>query len=362
MKRIAMVIAFLALATPTFAQTQVDLTPPPFGERVDVNAVLLDVIVTDKKGNHILGLTKDDFLIKENGSAMEVDSVDYLTNRQLLDSREGDAPFKVDRVHENRYFIFFFDRPTEPGQLFDQLTRARQAVKDIVRDEMKETDVVAIVGHDVRLKVYSDFTNDKKQIERALDESSRFGNGLTEAPKGETQFPSILREVDRSSMMKRTGTVYQALELVGDAVRSIRARKNLVLFSPGMRDIGEQVYSGMIMDRSPKVDSMLQSLNGGNVAVYSVQLAQRTEPGSDLPIYHQRLSELAQSTGGRYFEFNTSFKPAIDNIEEINAGYYLVTYRSKKAQGEKGYQKVDVSVKNPEFRVVARSGYEYGQL
>ena len=360
MKSLAILIASFALALPTFAQTQSDVKPPP-GERVEANAVLLDVLVTDKKGNHILGLTNDDFVIKENGSAMEVASVDYLPNRQLLESREGAVPLELDRVQQNRYFIFFFDRPTQPGLLFDQLARAREAVKDFARHEMKETDVVAILGHDGHLKVYSDFTNDKKQIERALAEAARFGDGLTEPTIGDTLFPSILREVDRTSMMKR-GAVSRSLKLLGDAVRPIRARKNLVFFSPGMIEVGESVHNGMVMDRSPEVDAMLRALNGGNVAVYSVQLAQRTRPFSDEPIYHQRLIELASSTGGRYFDFNTSFKPAIHNIEEINAGYYLVTYRSKKAPGDKGYQKVDVSVKNPELRVVARSGYEYGQL
>jgi hypothetical protein len=90
MKRIAIIVALLALALPGFAQQ--------FEEKIDVNAVLLDVIVTDNKGNQILGLSKDDFVVKENGVAQEVDSVDYFTNRKLLDAREESAPFKVEQV------------------------------------------------------------------------------------------------------------------------------------------------------------------------------------------------------------------------------------------------------------------------
>lgn len=351
MKRIAIMLALLALALPGFAQQ--------FEEKIDVNAVLLDVIVTDNRGNQILGLSKDDFVVKENGVAQEVDSVDYFTNRQLLDTREENAPFQVERVREDRYFIFFFDKPEDPGLLFDQLAQARHAVREFIREEMKETDRVAIAGHDVRLKVWSDFTNDKAKLEKALDESARFSKGLDKAETGED--PSILRNVDRALMQRRTGSVYQALEVLADSVRPIRARKNLVLFSPGILDIGESVRAGMIVDRSRHLDPALQSLNAANVSVYSAQLQRPTDVEvNSTPLFHQRLTELASATGGEYFPTGVSFKPIVKKVDQTNAGYYLVTYRSRHPRGEKGFQKVDVSLKNPEFRVVARSGYEFG--
>ena len=350
MKRTVLIVALLALALPGFAQQ--------FEEKIDVNAVLLDVIVTDNKGNQILGLSKDDFVVKENGVAQEVDSVDYFTNRQLLDSREANAPFKVEQVREDRYFIFFFDKPEDPGVLFDQLTQARAAVRDFIREEMKETDLVAIAGHDVRLKVWSDFTSDKAALERALDESARFGKGQLKAA-GEG--PSILRNVDSALMTNRTGSVYEALDVLADSLRPIRARKNLVLFSPGIVDIGETVRHGMVVSRSRYLDPALQSLNAANVSVYSAQLQRPTEIDvATTPYFHQRLTELANATGGEYFQFGASFKPVVKKVEQTNAGYYLVTYRSKKPRGEKGFQKVDVSLRNPEFKIVARSGYEFG--
>ncbi|MEO8379641.1 MAG: VWA domain-containing protein [Acidobacteriota bacterium] len=349
MKRFATVLALLAIAMPALPQQA-------FEEKIEVNAVLLDVIVTDPKGNQILGLTKDDFVVKENGVPQEIESLDYLTNRQLLDSREGNAPFQVERVHEDRYFLFFFDKPEDAGALVDQLNQARRAVQHFVRDEMKDTDRVAIVGHDVRLKVYTDFTSDKARLERAINDSARFGPGQLEA-SGDG--PSILRGLGRKTLVDETGTVYQALDLLADSLRPIRARKNLVLFSPGIADVSETIRNGVLLDRSRYVDPMLQSLNAANVSVYPVQL-QRELSGTGEPVIHQRLSELATSTGGRYFQFNTSFRPVVESVEQTNSGYYLVTYRANKPRGEKGFQKVDVSVKNKDLRVTARSGYQYG--
>jgi VWFA-related protein len=350
MRSLAVLIALLGAALPVFARQQ-----PALQEQIDVNAVLLDVIVTDPKGNQILGLSKDDFEVKENGVVQPVDSVDYFTNRRLLDTREENAPFKVERVREERYFIFFFDKPQEPGTLFDRLNNARSAVRDFIRNQMKEGDQVAIAGHDVRLKIYSDFTSDKAQLERALEDTARLGKGITE---GSTP---ILSHIARKTMMNKTGTVYQALDLLADAVRPIRARKNLVLFSPGIADINERVMAGMLVDRSRHLDPALQALNAANVSVYGVQLQQSLDADLSSPLVHQRLSELSTETGGKYFQFNTSFQPAVNQVEENNAGYYLLTYRARKARGEKGFQKVQVSVKGqPQLRVTSRAGYEFG--
>ena len=334
------------LALPLFAQQ-------PFEEKIDVNVVLLDVIVTDGRGNQILGLTKDDFVVKENGVAQTVDSVDYFTNRRLLDTREENAPFKVEKIRNERYFIFFFDKPTDVGVLFDQLAVAREAVRNFVRNDMLEGDRVAIVGHDVRLKVYSDFTSDKKQLERAITESARFGRGLDRP----TSDFGILQHIDRAEMVGGTGRVYEAVHVLADAVRPIRARKNLIMFSPGILEQGELVRNGMIVNRSRFVDPMLHALNAANVSVYGVQLQRDVDT---TPVFHQRLEEMSNTTGGHYFRFNTSFNTPLSRIENTNNGYYLLTYRSKHGKGEKGYQKVSVTVRNPEFRVVARSGYQYG--
>lgn len=347
MKRFAVLLAVLALVLPASAQQQ-----PSVQERIDVNVVLLDAIVTDAKGNQILGLTKDDFVVKENGVEQTIDSVDYFTNRKLLNAREENAPFQVEQVREERYFIFFFDKPGDPMFLRDQLNQAKNAVRKFVKNELKEGDRIAIAGHDVRLKVYSDFTNDPKQLERALNDAMRFGRGLTK-PAHDTGTVSILRNIDIDEMINHTGTVYQALDVLADAVRPIRARKNLVLFSAGIVDLQEDVRNGMIFNRSRHLDPSLESLNAANVTVYPMQLQRNATLD---PVNHQRLEEFASSTGGEYFRFNTSFEPAIDKVDDTNAGYYLIAYRARGQRS--GFQKVEVSVRNqPDLRVTSRSGY-----
>lgn len=351
----AALITAVALALPALAQTTTTTTAPSFGEKVDVNVVLLDAIVTDAKGNQILGLDKDDFIVKENGVAQTVESVDYFTNRRLLNANEQNAPFRAERVREDRYFIFFFDKPAE-GQLWDRVALARRAATDFVNNQMQPNDRVAIVGHDIRLKIYSDFTSDKQQLRRAIDDVASFGLGIRNAPKSASA--AILNNLSQSELVNETGTVYEALDVLADALRPIRARKNLVLFSAGIREHGEDVSAGgVLLNRSRFYDPMIHSLNAADVTVYPINLQQNA--GTE-PVFHQTLENLAHDTNGEYFRQSVNFTAPVKKIENLNNGYYLITYRSNHPAGATGYQKVDVTLRNPEFRVKAREGYVYG--
>jgi VWFA-related protein len=352
--------ALLALAVPLAAQTQ---EPPRFGENVEVNVVLLDAIVTDAKGNQILGLGPDDFVVRENGVVQKIESVDYYTNRQLLTSPEGKAPFKVERIREERYFVLFFDKPNfdafsdtpaETG-LWTVLVRATRDARDFIEQRMLPGDRVAIVGHDVRLKVYSDFTSDKAQLSRALNEAVRFGNGISQAPAGSD--PSILRALDHDEMIGHTGTVYQALETLGDALRPIKARKNVILFSAGIYESGETVRNGLPLTESRYYQPMIQSLNAANVTVDAISLLPYPD---ETPIFHHTLARIARETNGEYYRHAVNFGGLLRRIERQNNGYYLITYTAKHPRGTHGFQKVDVTVKEPSLRIKAREGYVYG--
>ena len=357
MRSLTVAALFLLLAAPTLLAQQPPANEPvpqqQFGEKVEVNAVLLDTVVTDAKGNQILGLTKDDFLVTEDGKEQPIDSIDYFTSRRLLNATEENAPFKVEQVHEERYIVFFFDKP-EDNQLFARIALARKGVSDFLDKSMTDYDKVAIVGHDIRLKVYSDFTSDKTQLRNALSDVSRFGQGLTK-PSGDAG-PSILRNISSDSLIDRTGTVYEALTQLADALRPIRARKNLVLFSAGIHEPGEAVRDGVLLNRSRYYDPMIEALNEANVTVYTMNLM---PDAPSAPVYHQTLEGLSQETNGEYYRYAVTYNSALKQVAKASAGYYLLTYRTKKTG--RGFQKVHVSVRNhPELRVTARAGYAYG--
>ncbi len=349
------IVSIFIAASALFAQQQPPVEQQPnFGERIEVQAVLLDAVVTDSKGNQILGLNKDDFLVTEDGKPQPLDSADYYTTRKLLNGTEETAPFNVQQVKDQRYFVFFFDKPEE-ARLFSRVSQARANTKHFIENEVRPTDLVAIVGHDVRLKVYSDFTNDKQQLYKALDDVAQFGRGVL-TPPADTSKPSILRNIPGHEIMDRTGTVYEALTELADALKPIRARKDLVLFSAGIMEPSEEVRGGVLLSRSRFYQPMIESLNGADVTVYSANLF---EHPPDQPAYHDTLQAVALETNGTYYRYTVTFNHALQDVAKQSAGYYLLTYRTKKSG--RGFQRVYVSVRNhPEFHVTSRTGYTYG--
>lgn len=351
MRRTLPLLFLLLLAAPAlFAQER-------FEERLDVDLVLVDVTVTDSRGNQILGLGEDDFILREDGTPQEIESIDYFTNRRLLTAREADAAFPVERLREERYFILFFhelgDSTGVPGYQSD-LFRAKEAAIDWVEKEIQPQDLVAVAGYDVRLKVYADFTNDPAVLKKALNDMVKFSSGLSETPSYAAAETSIMRNLDVGTMIKKTGRIYDALELLADAVDPIPARKVMALFSPGIGD-PSSFHSQILRNEEQWYQPMIRALNGANVTVNAIALLRN----ADFFAPEQTLSRIAQETGGEFYTTFVSFETPLDRIEEASSGYYLLTYRVRKPRGEHGYQKIDVTLRNPEFQVRAREGYAY---
>lgn len=334
-------LILIAFALPLAAQE------PGLREQVDVNLVLVDVTVTDRKGNQILGLDKSDFVVREGGVEQTLDSIDYFTNRRLLDSPENKAAFKVERVREERNFIFFFHKPLDTSYIPDfhaELRKARRSAKDFIDQQMLPRDRVAIAGFDARLKIYSDLTSDKKALKKALNEAMKFSAGIKEGSG------PILGEIDPSKMMNKSGTAYDAIRMLAESVDQILGRKVLMLFSPG---VGETNMFANLQDDQRYVRPMLEALNRSNVTVYAA--------GMKVPFaaMEDGLARMAIETGGEFYRDPVNYSTPVKEMEKDNSGYYLLSYYSQKPKDRHGYQKIDVSVRNSEFRVKAREGYPY---
>lgn len=346
MKKTLITLALsVAAALPLSAQDE-----PRFQEKVDVNLVQLDVTVTDKKGNQILGLEKSDFVVTENGQPVEIDSLDYFTNRRLLDAPENQAAFKVERVRDERWFLIMFHTIPDPqfrSALQSDIQMARRAAIEFVKNEILEQDRVAIVGYDIRLKIYSDFTSDRQALLEAIDEVVTFSNGISKTPDSPVE-NGILANIDMNEVIMKTGRVYDGIRILADAVDPIQARKVMVLFSPG---IGEASDFNRQIPENDKVwfDPMMQSIQRANITVYPMHLLRNVR-------YHAaeaNLVTLANETGGEYYRQATSFEMPMKLVENENNGYYLLNYYVEPSGSDKPV-KLEVKLKNPEFEVKAR--------
>ncbi|HXT22388.1 MAG TPA: VWA domain-containing protein, partial [Thermoanaerobaculia bacterium] len=285
-----------------------DTSPPPprpeptFAEQVEVSEVLIDAVVTDRQGNVIVGLGKDDFTVSEDGKPVELTDVKFYSSRARVDA----AGRSLEPALAQRLFILFFHDQRAmnvdvPGVLARELDASRRA-KEWVK-KLGPNDYVAVASFEHSLVVEQDFTRDRKAMQRGIDEAvtgrASAGNWPSRLPP-EGEF-SLLRHLPKGNEVRdKTPTIYEALQVLARASQHVVGRKNLVLWSSGF---GEVNGFGQFQP-NPRYDlPTAQVLNDSNVAVYAVDVL---DADTESPL-SSSLSLLSTQTGGRYFQHLVNF-------------------------------------------------------
>lgn len=355
--------AALVAAAALPAAAQAPEVERPFEEEIAVTEVLLDVLVTDRQGNVIVGLGPEDFVVREDGEPVAVSDVTFYSSSVPAESAAELAAkgVEVDRVPEDRYFVLFFDDVAKYQgsgvNLMQRQMRAGRDAKQWLRESLAPADWVAVAGFDRKLELHQDFTRDREAIAAAIDRAVRGDEGLQNWPSrrgDEDGAPSLADDLPSGEeLLRATPRVYDALALVARAAADVRGRKNLVYFGIGFGDVDS---FGQYREDPRYYPEMERALNDANVAVYPVDV---TPQGVEHP-FENALSQLATDTGGRYFPFPTSFATPLDRISGESSGYYLIAYQARHPRGEAGFQEVEVDTVDRSLRVRARGGYLYG--
>jgi VWFA-related protein len=358
-----MALALAAFGVSTVAPLAAQDQPTSrFEGRIDVNEVLLDVLVTDARGNVIVGLGPQDFTVREDGKPVELTGVTFYSDRRLIESPRAMAQkgIAVDNAPADRFFILFFDdqksASADAPQLLANEVDAAQRAKEWVLKDRQPSDWVAVVSYDNKLKIQQDFTRDGRVLAEAIGDAvqgkDREGNWPSRIAKGEG--PSLYQWLPQGNALRdQTGQIYDGLRVLADAAGHVRGRKNLILFTNGF---GRVNSFGQYIPDPRYYPDMSHALNDNNVAVYAVDLL----PSSTQHPLGDAMSQLANDTGGQYYNTFTTFSTPLRQIAKENSGYYLLSYRRERSTGPAGFQKVEVKTTNPEFKVRARKGYSYG--
>ena len=132
-----------------------DNAPPPGAAviRTETKIVLVDAVVTDKKGNYVHDLTQKDFKVWEDNKPQEITSFSF----------EADAnadPSKKQR----RYIVLFFDNSTLD---FGQQGQARKAAVQFITANAGPGRAMSIVNYTGQLQVTQNFTEDVDKLKAA---------------------------------------------------------------------------------------------------------------------------------------------------------------------------------------------------
>lgn len=168
----------------------------PFGETVVVEVINVEAFVTDQEGNPVIGLTRDDFRIFEDGEPVEITHFSAYQRAAGGGKESTGAPATEPAVpaadEGPAYLIIFIDNiNTGPASRYRTLGQ----IQRFVEEELRPEDQVMLVSYDPALAVRLPFTHDREALREALAGlASVPGRGLT-ADLEKRQAIELIRDI-----------------------------------------------------------------------------------------------------------------------------------------------------------------------
>ncbi|MGK2858834.1 MAG: VWA domain-containing protein, partial [Thermoanaerobaculia bacterium] len=201
--RVGSMVAMLFLLAAPHIQSQEKTN---FGATLDVRIINIDVVVHDKAGKLISGLTASDFVIYERGKPQPITNfAEYREAAPEATPLTAEAlPEVVARPPEKRHLVFFFDRlnlrETIPRQEFFA------GLRSFVTESMRDGDTATVYFFDTSLEKLLPMTQDRSALLAAIDkfgEESKLRLDVADAESSEQAMRARLSAGDGASMSAR---------------------------------------------------------------------------------------------------------------------------------------------------------------
>jgi len=335
-------VALTAIGSPQTAQQAPQQQPPPIF-RGGANIVRVDVTVTNRRGEPATGLTRDDFVVTEDGVPQTIDSFELVhatgepTDDRLLEIYTTSQAATEAARDDVRLFLIFWDE--YHIDQFIPATRARQVLTDFVRTGFGPTDLVAIMDQLTIVEAVR-FTRDRLELANQIHGlKGRLGILVpVRSAVEEAQLQS--RDIGRLRNEVTTSALNAAAAFLGNFRDG---RKALLFVSQGVPIVGRN-------DETDQYKAIVRTANTNNTAIYTL------DPSSDVGRRPDSLVALAEETGGRPFVGSNRPDLQLPQMVLDSSAYYLLGYRSPAPTDGK-FHRIKVRTNKEGYEIRARSGY-----
>ena len=337
--------------------------------RKTVNRVPVDIVVTDKDGNAVHGLTQDDFSLKEDGKPQRLLSFDVHD-----DTRPEYVPPKIPALPVNT----FVDVPKEPetGPLYvilydmvnmdmqDQMT-SRKPLLNFIDSKPPGTRFAIFVNAD-GTRLIQGFTSDRELLHAALTSQGPgphlprqflYGNNYGQGNTGATVdlFRHLTEYLDGVHGRKNLLWLSDRfpLELSAQA-ESILPQEEIKQIMAAMTRSQISIYpidvrGVLVYDEANLTDG---GTSGGltsapGTATGSVRVSSFTGTGSASDFMNE--NQIAEATGGHAYFSSNDIASLMTRAIEQGASFYTISYSSPNQAEDGSLHKIQV--------VLAKSGY-----
>lgn len=254
----ALTVAILALAAAPRAQepakpaapAQAEQAPPTAPViRTESRIVLVDAVVTDKKGNYLRDLTQDNFKVFEDNKEQPITSFSF-----------GADP-KIQPAGQKHYMILFFDNSSM--EKADQI-QARAAAAKFIESNAGSDHLMAVVNFGGSLVIQQNFTANAELLKSAV-------NGINSPhieTNGQTTQPVTVATTGLGSISNAEAdwgarSMLLSIRSLAKNLRAVPGRKMLILFSAGFP---------LDPERMSELTATIDACNKANVAVYTLDV------------------------------------------------------------------------------------------
>lgn len=378
---------------------------------VVVTIKLVQVFVVDHKGNPVLDLKKDDFILSDNGKKQLITEFEKHT-LELPSPGAAEQPVRLEEtpllpprnLMPRKFFLFFDFAYNNPKGII----KAKEAALHFIDAELQPTDEVGVLSYSgmENLELWEYLTNDHKKAREVVESfglkkiSGRVDNlqekyyeavtgqnpadaagwGRATLRGSEKNLPDMGAKPDlegrpglQSWVFSEKGVLHAVMfaDRIKDlalALRYIPGQKNIVLLSSGVPYsliYGIQAPYGDVRFGSfgnsllkERYEDMLHELSASNCIIYALDTE---EVGASLKKETRTmgmftLQKMAGATGGKYFGNINHYEEHIKKIQNLTGCYYVLGY-SIDEKWDGAFHTIKVEVGRPGCEVHAQKGY-----
>src|SRR5499427_151197 len=264
--------------------------------RKESKLVLVDAVVTDKKGNYVRNLTQADFKVYEDNKEQAMTSFTAGTSQNA-------GP----NSNQKHYLVLFFDNSSiQPP---DQVS-ARAAATKFIDANAGQDNLMAVVEFGGSLRVLQNFTANADLLKRAASgvKTSTVASNMDAGNSGFVADIPAMSSISSVEADFGARTMLLALRSLAKNLRSVPGRKSVVLISAGFP---------LTPEYQSELTATVDACNKANVAVYAVDA--RGLLGGAL----QKNPELRRSTSGelRAADFHGNAAKRVSRPRLVLAAY-----------------------------------------
>jgi VWFA-related protein len=315
--------------------------------------VILDVVVTDAKGNLVTDLKKDDFNVTEAKEPQTVLNFEPAGAHVLAPELNINSTAELDAVAPRAPVnIILLD---EFNTRFEDMAFARYSLKKFLEKQPDKlsTPTMLIAVNLQNFTVLRDYTQDKKAVIEALDH----------------HFVAYPWQAHQSAWLaERFSTAFGTLMRVAQATIGHPGHKNMIWIGRGFPALN---FANLQVDAASRVDNAVQlcvnALRDARVTLYSVDPAglqvDQNRYGADAAFNdpfggNYQFNKLATATGGKALYGRNDVDTEIGTSVRDGSSFYTLTYRpTNSTLDPQKFRKIQVTLTRPGLTATTREGY-----